>query len=181
MQKESKYKTAASYAEAWFEAATESNSEEKVFAEVKLIRESLESDALLWNTMISSRVSEDFIEDIAHKAKLSVISTNTLKLIAENGRLNLLEQITDDFVHLFYKKKGIVEVMVDTAVALNATQDKKLRKVLKDKLQSEIELTYRIKPEVLGGLAISFDSFLIDDTLASKLKKFEKLVTEQPI
>ena len=179
MQKDSRYKTASSYAEAWFGAAKDNNSEDKVFAEVDLIRESLKNDTKLWTAMMTSKVSKDFIDDVAHKAKFSEISRNTLKLIAENGRLNLLEQITDDFSDLFYEKKGIVKVNVDTAVALSATQDKQLRKVLQDKLHKEIELIYHIKPEVLGGLAIRFKSFLIDDTLSAKLKKFEKLMTEQ--
>lgn len=178
MQNNSKYKIAAAYAEAWFGAAEEKNSEDEVFADVKLIQESLKNDAALWKKMISLRASAQLVDEVAKKAKLSEISKNALKLMTENGYLNLLGQITDNFVHLFYKKKGIIEVSVDTAVALSAAQDKKLRKVLKDKLQSEIELTYRIKPEVLGGLAVRFNSFLIDDTIAHKLKKFEKLMTE---
>lgn len=178
MQKDSEYKVAAAYATAWFEAAEDKNSEDNVFADVKLIQESLKNDVALWKKMINLRASAQLVDEVAKKAKLSEISRNTLKLIAENGRLKLLGQIADRFVQLFYKKKGIIEVSVDTAVALSAAQDKKLRKVLKDKLQSEIELTYQIKPEVLGGLAIRFDSFLIDDTIAHKLKKFEKLMTE---
>lgn len=179
MQKGSIYKIAAAYAEAWFKAAKDNNSEDDVFAEVCLIRESLKNDAEMWQMLAYPNVSLKLIEEIASKAKLSQISRNALKLISEKGRLKLLRLITEDFVQLFYKKKGIIEVSVDTAVALSAAQDKKLRKVLSDKLNAEIKLDYNIKPEVLGGLAIRFNSFLIDDTLAAKLKKFEILMTKQ--
>ena len=84
--------------------------------------------------------------------------------------------ILDEFIKLYYQDKGIVEVRVETAVELTAAQDKKLRSVLETKLKAPSLLVYTVKPEVLGGLRVRFKSFLIDDTLESKLGRIGQLI-----
>ena len=181
MQKNSRYKTATAYAQAWLDAAMDSKDEKNIFAEVKAIQKSLINDKALWEMMAvcpdKCDVQSQAVEEIADAIGLSDVSKNTLMLIATNRRLNILKQITEDFIHLYYQRTGVIEVIVDTAVELSPAQDKKLRKVLHNKLNADIELKYRLKPEVLGGLAVKFNSFLIDDTLAYKLKKIEDLIT----
>lgn len=183
MQKDSRYKTATAYAQAWLDAAMDSKDEKNIFAEVEAIQKSLINDKMLWEMMAACPDKCDVqslaVMEIADAIGLSNVSKNALMLIAANRRLNILKQITEDFVHLYHQRKGVIKVIVDTAVKLSLAQDKKLRKVLQDKLNADIELTYRLKPEILGGLAVRFNSFLIDDTLAYKLKKIEDLITNK--
>ncbi|MBO5038321.1 MAG: ATP synthase F1 subunit delta [Alphaproteobacteria bacterium] len=176
MQKVSKYKTANTYAKAWFGAASDLKDQDQVFEEVSALLKSVEENPALWSKLASplEEGQTKLIEQTAKKLKLSKVSSAALAEITQNGRLKLLGLILRDFQKLYYQEKGIVEVTVDTAVSLSAAQDKKLKKVLSGMLDKEVKVVYRLKPEVLGGLAISFGSFLIDDTLAFKLEQVKQ-------
>ncbi len=180
MQKYSKLKIAANYANAWFNAAKDKKIEDKVFDEVQLLQASYAQNKETWNILAApiddDTIKQTIIKTVAKKIKLSDISTDTLLLIAQNGRIALLEFILDEFIKLYYQDKGIVEVTVETAVALSDAQDKKLHSVLEDKLNSKIKLKYLVNRAVLGGLRINFNSFLIDDTLQTKLKRMNALL-----
>ena len=58
-------------------------------------------------------------------------------------------------------------------VTYRAAQDKKLRANLEKMLSRKVVVKYEIKPELLGGLVIKFNSNMIDDSLKSKLNRLE--------
>ena len=183
MQKISKYKTATTYAQAWFDAAKENHIEDAVMEEVRQLLVSMQQDTSLWAVLFQpaddNKEKVKIIRELGQRIGLTELSINTLSMVTENERLNLLKTILNTFIKLYYKDKGIIEVSVDTAVELTSTQHKKLQSTLEAKLQSPVVLNYRIKPEILGGLAIRYDSFLIDDTLIGKLKNIKRILLQQ--
>lgn len=185
MQKVSNYKTATAYAEAWLEASKNNKAEDDVLQEVKALREGISAISDLWSKFSAPIESEeqqyDIITTLADKISLSPISKSILQVIAENNRLNLIFLILDKYIHLYYKDKGIIEVSIDTAIALSSEQDKQLKQALETKLNSPVIIDYHIKPEILGGLAIRYNSFLIDDTLQSKIARIEHTITQTKV
>ncbi len=183
MQKVSNYKTAVAYAKAWFEAAKDHKAEDAVFEEARALREGIGDVLTLWNSMASPIESEhekiEIISQLASKTKLSAITEEMLKITVYNNRLKLIPLILDEFIHLYYQDKGIIEVFAESAVPLSETQSKKLQKVLEKKLQSPIFINYQVNPAVLGGLSVRFQSYLIDDTIQNKLEKLEKLLIKE--
>lgn len=180
MQKVSDYKTATAYAEAWLGAAKDKKAEDIVLNEVQALESGIGDIASLW-TKLSAPLDDDhlkmdIITSFAKEIKLSDISTEVLKLIAQNNRLNLMQMILAEFKHLYYQNKGIIEVVVESAIKLSNAQDKKLKKVLKEKLNAPIIIDYHVNPAVLGGISVRYGSFLIDDTIKSKLGRIEKLL-----
>lgn len=179
-QKVSNYKTANAYATAWLDAAKDMGIENAVFEEVKALKEGINNVLFLWYRMASPIESEqdklDVLQTLAKEVKLSSISMETLKIVVENNRLKLIPLILDEFIKLYYIDKGVIEVFVESAVLLTDEQDNKLRSVLEKKLNSDIVISYSVNPEVLGGLSVRFNSYLIDDTIRSKLKDIQKLL-----
>lgn len=169
------------YAEAWFGAAVDARCTDKVFAEINALKDSFETNSDMWKVLATPVDDTNFvmpaIEDIIKKMKFSKVTAETLRLIGENKRIDLLGLIADDFKKLYYKHKDIVEVNVDTVIELSPSQRNQLQQIMEEKLHQNVTLNFRIKPEILGGLAISFNSFLIDDTLSTKIKSLEQLIT----
>ena len=180
MKKISKNKTAATYARAWLDAAKEQNKEDTVLEEVKVLKSSIDNDFVLWSVLFAPEEDHknlmQLVSEFVKKASFSSVSGEALKLIATNRRLNLLKIILDEFCHLYYSDKGIIEVEVDTAVALEKSQHKSLSDTLEKKLNAPVLINYYIKPEVLGGLNIRFQSFQINDTLANKLNQIKQFM-----
>ena len=116
---------------------------------------------------------DEALKDALAKLKLNDETLNCLDLIAENGRFAEMAQILDAFKHIYYAKHGITEVEVGTVKALSVAQDNKLKANLEKMLSSKVVVKYQIKPELLGGLVIKFNSNMIDDSLKSKLNRLE--------
>ena len=113
------------------------------------------------------------MEALSTKLKLSDVTLNSLKLIAENSRLKYLNLILKEWKKLYYEKMSILEVNVETVIPLSTLQDKKLKKVLETKLKKDVKINYIINETILGGLKVSYDTFLIDDSIETKLKNIE--------
>lgn len=179
MQKVSKYKTANTYAKAWFGAAMDLKTQDVVFEEVSALLKSVEENESLWKRLFvpTDDTILQTVTTLTKTLRLSKVSSAALIEIAKSGRLKLIEFILKDFQKFYYQEKGIVEVTVDTVVELTAEQDKKLQQTLRGILDKEVKVVYRLKPDILGGLAVSFDSFLFDDTLASKLEQIKQTMT----
>ncbi|MBR2273411.1 MAG: ATP synthase F1 subunit delta [Alphaproteobacteria bacterium] len=180
MQRISKYKTALVYARAWLDAAIDDKKDDFIMEEVRLLKDSLNRDADKW-TLLATPQNDNkdiliFVDDFAKRVGFSNVTTETLKLIALNRRFDILELIIEDFIHLYYQHKRIVEVHVDTVIALSVQQEKLLQDILEKKLKSSVLIHYHLRPEVLGGLAVRFGSFLIDDTLANKINHINQLM-----
>ena len=100
----SEQKIITSYATAWLEASFSLKKEDKVLNEIDLILKSLEKDSLLWEKIISP--NNDFekqiltMEALSTKLKLSDVTLNSLKLIAENSRLKYLNLILKEWKKL---------------------------------------------------------------------------------
>ena len=180
MKKISKNKIATTYAEALYQAAAENKSEAKVFDDAVKLNSVLAQDTemvkFMANPMLANQDKQDVLQEIAHKLQWNKDTLRCLEVIAENRRFSELPLILQEYCHVYYKHKGINEVEVSTVKALNKTQDEKLRQKLAKLLQSEVVVTYKIVPELIGGLRIKFGSEMIDNSLVSKLNRLENIM-----
>lgn len=177
MKKISKAKIAATYANALYQAAVEKNNLERVFSDVRdllpLVEANPEFAAYMANPLWSDKDKADVLQQVAARAKMDGETLRCLEIVLENRRFAELVQILKAFEHVYYQKKNIVEVEVDSVKPLSAAQDKKLRASLEKSLGRSVVVAYAIKPEILGGLRVRFGSDMIDDTLIHKLNRLE--------
>ena len=79
---------------------------------------------------------------------------------------------------LFKEYKGILDIEAVTAVSMEDASIEKLKLVLKDKFNKEINLSNSVDPSIIGGVLLKMDSKVIDSTLKSQLKEMETLIRE---
>lgn len=103
---------------------------------------------------------------------------NFLRLVAENGRIPLIEEIRSLFEQFRAEEEGKLEVRVITAVPLNDEQRDRLAKVLEKRFEKSIELECHVDPEVLGGAVLHAGDYLIDGSLRGKLGRLAAVLTE---
>ena len=164
MKKDSKTKIARVYALALYEAAEERKAVPQVSDDMMKLLDAVRADAgivkCLANPLWGLDDKKAALREVAARMKLNAETLNCLDLIAENGRFAELPQILEAFRHIYYVRHDIAEVEVGTVRELSAAQDK-------------VVVKYEIKPELLGGLVIKFNSNMIDDSLKSKLNRLE--------
>lgn len=73
----------------------------------------------------------------------------------------------------------MINVKVETAVELNASQRDKLTGVLTQQLGQEIQLVNQVNPQIIGGMRIVTPQKTIDLTLAAKLNQLYTQLLKQ--
>jgi len=108
------------------------------------------------------------------EGKLDQHGENFIKLLAENGRLLALPQIEVLFNHLRAEFEKTVKAEVTSATELNEQQITKLKEKLAAKLGRQVEINVKVDPELLGGLVIQAEDYVIDGSVRGKLAKLSE-------
>lgn len=163
---------AENYAAALFETAVDKNRTEAYMQQLQTVKEtvSISSDLLkaLMSPIISmsekARVVRRIFPDICDEEIISFID-----IIIKNRRLNRLDDIVKQYVHLYHRHAGILEVRAVTARPLNPD----IMAMLKDRLEKTYGKSAYIEniidPSIIGGLRLEMDDRTIDRSIASRL------------
>ncbi|QCI20171.1 F0F1 ATP synthase subunit delta [Buchnera aphidicola (Brachycaudus cardui)] len=96
---------------------------------------------------------------------------NLIKLLAENQRFKILNNILEQFLQLEACYKKILIVELRTAFLLKEKQIIKIRKVLEKSLSSKIKFIYKIDCSILDGIIIKVNNIVFDLSVRSYLKQ----------
>ena len=147
---------------------------EKDFSDLSAMTTSSEDlRYLIRSPLLSETQQQAAIEAIAKKARFTTITTNFLKVLVENRRLNILESILSVFEREVAKRRGEIIVTVETAQDLTAAQTKSLKDTLKKETGADIVLNTKVEPSILGGMIVTVGSHMVDDSVARKLEKLK--------
>ncbi len=94
---------------------------------------------------------------------------NLVKLMAENGRLELMSDVLDQFEVARAKAENKIDAEVVSAFEMTTEQTDELIKTLKNKLGCEITLTTTVDASLIGGVVIKAGDTIIDASMKSQL------------
>ena len=103
--------------------------------------------------------------------KLTDEQQNLVRLLAENGRLELAAEIAERYEILKNREQGMLDVQVTSAFPLDETQQQSIVAVLKSKLARDIRISSQVDPELIGGLLIRAGDTVIDSSVKGQLNK----------
>jgi len=170
------------YAKAIFSLAKSKKKQDKVAEDLQAannaIAESKDLQAVLLAPIYSRDNQSGVMGAVAKKLKADEISSNFLKVLAENRRLDALDAITEEFNALLRAEKGEVLAKVTSAVPLKAAQKKEIQAKLKSSLGKKVEIDVQVDESLLGGLVIRLGSTMLDASVASKLERMRDLSKE---
>lgn len=103
--------------------------------------------------------------------KVGEPGANLVRLMAENGRLKLMAEVTALYEVLRAKAEGKVEAQVISAQPLTAEQQAAIAASLSKRLGSEVSLSVDVDAELLGGAIIRANDLVIDGSVRGRLNK----------
>ncbi|XP_057319267.1 ATP synthase subunit O, mitochondrial [Microplitis mediator] len=171
------------YATALFSAASKQSSLDAVEKDLLKFQGMLKTDSKLVDFVkdpsIKRKLKADAFKLIGTKLNLSPASGNLLALMAENGRLGLLNQVINAFKLIMAANRGEVVCEVTTSKPLDAENKAKLEAALKLFLTKgqTLLLTTKVDPSILGGMVVSIGDKYVDMSIASKVKKYSDIIT----
>ena len=174
MKTVSKLKTAILYAEAMYDGAKKAGDLDMLYDDTQGLE--MASAEAINNPLMTASDRVETVELLAAKLRLSQSMLNTLKLLAENRKLDLLALICRQFTQLYQQKHDIAAIEVTTVTPLTAAQENKLKTKLKNIFKKEILINYIIDPQIIGGLIIRCGTNFIDNSIKHKLNALEQLM-----
>ena len=164
---------AGRYATALFELARDTKAIDKVEASLKLVAKALtdSSDfaALTTNPVLSRDAGKKAVAAVAKSMKLDPLTAKTLGVLAQNRRLAETGAVARAFASLAANHRGEVTAEVTTAHALSAAQSKALAAKLNARVGSDVAITSKVDPSLLGGMTVRIGSQLIDNSIKTRL------------
>jgi F-type H+-transporting ATPase subunit delta len=175
---------ASTYAEALFEAARERDELEEVLSDLgeflSALQESEELRLFFYGRQIPERQKRRAIDGLTEGMKTQ--ATNFLKVLVDNGREEILEEVLGRYEQLVKEHLGRIEVEVTTAVELSEIQLDRLRERLGRTLEGrEILLETNVDPELIGGAVFRYGGRMMDGSIRGRLESLREGMLERSV
>lgn len=95
---------------------------------------------------------------------------NFILLLAENGRIEVLPEVSELFDQLKTQHEGILGAKIISAFPMSDEQLKKLVGDLETRFKRKIEATVSIDPELIGGVKVEIGDEVLDASVRGKLE-----------
>jgi len=105
--------------------------------------------------------------------RLSAQAENFVRVLAENGRLELLPGIRAQFEVLRNEREGVLEAEVHTAFEMDAAQLADLVARLERKCGRKVHARVQVDPALIGGARIVMGDKVIDGSARAQLAALE--------
>jgi F-type H+-transporting ATPase subunit delta len=103
--------------------------------------------------------------------QLSTEGENFLRLLVENGRVEVVPEVCEIFEVLKSEREGKIEVNVISAYALNAAQKRELEAALERRFGRAVSLHVERDRSLIAGLVIRAGDVVIDGSVRGRLQQ----------
>ncbi|KAH8961207.1 hypothetical protein BDL97_05G039600 [Sphagnum fallax] len=178
------YGVAGKYASALYVTAVRKNALEPVETELQQVCGAARTNPafadFLKDPSVSKTVRVKAIEGIFRDTKFNDVTKNLLAVLAENGRLSRLQQITSAYSELLRAHRGEILAVVTAALELSKQELEDIKNAMKGYLKPGQTLTVEQKVDrsIIGGIVVDIEDKHIDLSIDTKIKQMEKLLAE---
>jgi len=160
------------YAKAAFDFAIENNAVDS-WAEMlnfaAMVSENETIKPLLAGGLASNKLAELFVGVCGEQ--INEQGQNLLKVMAENGRLEVLPAVCQQFVELRNEWAKEIEANVVSAVELTSEQQQEISVSLEKRLARKVKLNCSIDASLIAGLMITAGDLVIDGSVRGKVSR----------
>lgn len=164
------------YAEAVYKLATEQSTIDgwsELLAFYAAVMRDPAMAGISMNPQLDQAQLENLMLDIG-EGRLSEEGTNFIRLLVDNGRLEVLPEIAEVFEVLKKQSEGTLEVQVLSAFPVSDEQTQELAQVLQARLGREVIISSQEDPEIIGGVRIRAGDVVIDGSVQGQLQQLAK-------
>lgn len=104
--------------------------------------------------------------------KLDDSGTNLLRVLAENGRLNVLPYIAEQYEAYRAEEEKVIQAELISAFAVSEELRQQIATSLKARLGRDVSLNCRTDESMIGGAIIRAGDLVIDGSVTGHLERF---------
>jgi F-type H+-transporting ATPase subunit delta len=166
------------YARSLFEVAKENDVLDDVHEQLDefadALSESRDLQVFFFSPYFSSEEKKEAIGKLVEDADENFV--RFLEMLAERHRMPVVFRIRRELDALWADENRLLPVTITSAVELDASTVKKIRKEIEDQTGRKTELTTEVDPDVLGGLAVQVGNSIMDGTVRARLDRLRRQV-----
>lgn len=111
------------------------------------------------------------------KAPLNAEAKNFIAMLAENGRINLLPEISHQFAALKNASEGAADATIFSAFEISADQLSQLVVTLEKKFGRKLNPTVTVDPSLIGGVRVVVGDEVLDTSVRAELQRMRVALT----
>lgn len=165
------------YADALFELGVKKDMLDVYLNDLHTVRDVFDSDERIIAFFNLPSINDKAKADVLEKSfeELHVDVLNTLKLLVERDRINLIQAIVTNFDQRVNERKGIAEAVVYSVRELSKSEQDELKITFAKRFnKNDLHLINVVDPEILGGMKVRVGNTIYDGTVKNKLKRLER-------
>jgi F-type H+-transporting ATPase subunit delta len=168
------------YADALFSLSEERGATEKVLLDVKALCVILNENPSYLKMLDSPALSLNERLGLIDGAfsTLSRDLLNTVKLLAEKRLCRLLLKVLLAFISKYESSRGIERVEAISSIPLSKEQIERLKEKLEVITKKQIVISNIHDPSILGGIKLRYMDKELDGSMKTRLRDFEKKLSE---
>ena len=172
------------YATALFESAKASNEVASVEADLIAVENQLDTNGDFRAFLLSpnrDRTEKIDLFDKVFSDRITALTCRFIKLMLEKRREEEIPGIRSEFSTLRRAEDGTVNATVTSAVELTKAEQKEIESKLGAKLGKTLEATYKIDPNLLGGVRVAYGDFIIDGSVRGSLARLRETLRQNTL
>ena len=138
---------------------------------IKLIETNKNLKLIINNPLINVIKKSTILENICKAIKTQKTFVGFVKTLTKHNKIVLIEKVFSQFNKLIDIKEGFTEVQLTTSKKLENEKLEQIEKKISQKIDCKVKLKKKVDPQIIGGIIIQIDSFMIDNSVKSKLSK----------
>lgn len=173
---------AGRYALALFELARDEGVLDQVSGDLdsfdRMVEDSDDLARLIRSPVFTSEQQIAAIETIMSRAGIRGLTANLVRLLASKRRLFVLPEMARGYRALVAQSKGIVPAEIRLAEQPSAAVMDEIKSALRDLAGSEVDVSVKIDPSLIGGVVVKVGSRMVDASLKTKLNSIRIAMKE---
>jgi len=169
------------YAKALFELAKEQSKIAEVEEELKsvlvILQQNPDFEKLIKHPGLGLDAKKALLKNV-FEGKLSETSYNTLQLLVENGREELLNALVNYYVAIASEALGQAQATVYTPVELSEAELNHIAATFSKLTSKQIRVESVLDKSLLGGIQVRIGDRLYDGSLSGKLERLQKTLNQ---
>ena len=135
----------------------------------RLLEEEPKFESVLKSPVISVAEKKALMASVLDKLGADAITRNFCNLLADKERLGSLRDVAEWYKILLDEARGVLRGKAYTAIKLAPERQAEIKETLERKFGRQIELTFHVDPEILGGMTLAVGNRVLDSSLRAQL------------
>ncbi|BDR58272.1 ATP synthase F1 subunit delta [Xylocopilactobacillus apicola] len=136
----------------------------------QVMLENPELETAFRSRRLPQAIEKDLVTTLCQGYK-SVVQSFFLVLV-QNGHIMILDRICAKFIEFQNERQKLMVFKAVVTYLPDNLQQQKLEEVLKNKFDlNEVQINYQIDKDLVGGIIIESNTYLIDDSVRTRLNR----------